>query len=179
MEAEEPTLSTTLAGASGMSTKNDIQTGFHPSNAASPFVSRMQRPSPFTLVIFGATGDLAGRKLLPALYALWREQYLPSSFSIVGVGRRDKSDKAFGEEVRKSIIEFGKGASSASEGWSDFLGHVFYQRSDVTTTEGMQGLATHLKDLESEKQLPGNRLFYLAVDPEFFAPIIEGLANRS
>ena len=60
---------------------------------------------------------------------------------------------------------------------ADFLSHVFYQRSDFTTPEGMKGLAERLHSLEPERKLPGNRLFYLATDPEFFRPIVEGLAG--
>ena len=153
---------------------NDVQSEFRSQNSKSPFVSDVQRPAPFTLVIFGATGDLAGRKLLPALWALWREQYLPPDFAIVGVGRKEKADQVFREEVRKSLIEFGKADAA---GLPDFLAHVFYQRSDITTTDGMQVVATRVRELEKEKQLPGNRLFYLAVDPEFFGPIVEGLAG--
>src|SRR5207244_10919239 len=70
----------------------------------SPFVPRGRMPDPFTLVIFGATGDLAGRKLFPALFALARGQFLPADFIVVGVGRRAKDDAAFREDVRKSLM---------------------------------------------------------------------------
>jgi glucose-6-phosphate 1-dehydrogenase len=131
-------------------------------------------PEPFTLVLFGATGDLAGRKLLPALSSLLQSKYLPPDFAVVGVGRRDKTDQAFRDDVQKDLAEFRTGTSA--DGVTDFLRHVFYQRSDFTTAEGMRGLAERLRDLERQKNLPGNRLFYLATDPEFFNPIVEGLA---
>ncbi len=158
-----------------MSTEIDVQPKSQPRDSKSPFVTDVQRPAPFTMVIFGATGDLAARKLLPALWALCRNKYLPSEFAIVGVGRKEKADQAFRAEVRKSLGEFAKDAAGESAGLTDFLAHIFYQRSDVTTADGMQALATRVQALEKEKQLPGNRLFYLAVDPEFFGPIVEGL----
>jgi glucose-6-phosphate 1-dehydrogenase len=141
----------------------------------SPFISRGRTPEPFTLVLFGATGDLAGRKLLPALSSLLQSKYLPAEFAIVGIGRRDKSDRAFRENVRTTFTEFRKGASAADV--NDFLSHVFYQSADFTNPEGMRGLAQRLQDLERELKLPGNRLFYLATDPEFFGPIVENLAG--
>src|SRR5689334_3325081 len=73
---------------------------------ASPFVSRTRPPEPFTLVLFGATGDLAGRKLLPALASLWKNEYLPDDFAIVGIGRRDKTDQSFRDDVKRELAEF-------------------------------------------------------------------------
>src|SRR5712691_13188273 len=146
-----------------------------PQARGSPFVSRVKAPEPFTLVLFGATGDLAGRKLLPALAGLLQNKYLPQEFAILGVGRRDKTDKAFRDDVQKELAEFRK--STSADDAVGFLSHVFYQRSDFTTSEGMKGLAQRLHDLERKQNLPGNRLFYLATDPEFFRPIVEGLAG--
>jgi glucose-6-phosphate 1-dehydrogenase len=148
----------------------------------SPFIPGVQQPEPFTVVIFGATGDLAARKLLPALFGLWHAQFLPAQFAIVGLGRRDKNDNDFREDTRKALATFRQDAGSA-EMVNGFLGHVFYHRADFTTAEGMQKLAQHLAGLEKEQKLPGNRLFYLATDPEYFCKIIEllagaGLVNR-
>ena len=133
-------------------------------------------PDPFTLVIFGATGDLAARKLLPALYGLWQGRFLPGEFAIVGIGRRDKNDVAFRDDVRSSIATFRKDTPAAAGGWSGFLENVFYERVDFTTSAGLRGLARRLAELEGARNLPGNRLFYLATDPEYFCRLIEGLA---
>ena len=97
------------------------------------------------------------------------------------MGRREKSDQIFREEVRKSIIEFRKDATAESNGWTEFLAHMYYQRSDIATKDGMQAVATRFAGKAAWRKekaaLPGNRLFYLAVDPEFFGPIVEGLAG--
>jgi glucose-6-phosphate 1-dehydrogenase len=138
-------------------------------------VSRVRPPEPFVLVLFGATGDLAGRKLLPALAGLLQNSYLPKQFAIVCVGRRDKTDESFREDAKKDLAEFRK--STSADDANRFLSHVFYQKADFTTREGMQELAERLHHLEQERNLPGNRLFYLATDPEFFRPIVEGLAG--
>jgi glucose-6-phosphate 1-dehydrogenase len=138
----------------------------------SPFVSRLQLLEPFSLVIFGATGDLAARKLLPALHALWQGRFLPHEFALIGVGRRDKDDGAFREDVRAAVARQSKAADSLD----GFLAHVFYQRTDFTAAQEMQALTRRLKELEAGRGLPGNRLFYLAIDPEYFQPLIESLA---
>ena len=76
-----------------------------PALKESPFLLEVQLPDPFTLVIFGATGDLTARKLLPALYGLWHAGFLPEMFAIIGVGRRDKNDDLFREEMRTAIAK--------------------------------------------------------------------------
>jgi len=135
----------------------------------------VQQPEPFTLVIFGATGDLTGRKLLPALYSLAKNQYLPPHFAVVGVGRRPKNDEQFREETQKDLSTFGQQKVTAD--FPDIFGkHLYYHPADFTTAAGHQSLAEHLKVLEKELDLPGNRLFYLATDPEYFALIIEQLS---
>src|SRR5579859_7844944 len=133
-------------------------------------------PDPFTLVIFGATGDLAARKLFPAVFALARGQFFPADFVVVGVGRRPKDDPAFREDVRKSLKS--AHADARPEEVDDFLGRVFYHRADFTTTQGLAGLGRRLGELETAQGLPGNRLFYLATDPEFFVPLVAGLAGN-
>ncbi|MFL5330349.1 MAG: glucose-6-phosphate dehydrogenase [Gemmataceae bacterium] len=146
----------------------------HPTTEMSPAVSRLKLPEPFTLVLFGATGDLAGRKLFPAMLSLWQANYLPKKFAIVGNGRREKTDAAFREEVKRDLAEFK--SSVRVEVIDSFLPHIFYQSADVTAQAGMQNLADRVAAIEKELNLPGNRLFYAATDPEFFRPIVDGLA---
>jgi glucose-6-phosphate 1-dehydrogenase len=148
-----------------------------PALKESPFLLEVQRPDPFALVIFGATGDLTARKLLPALYGLWHAGFLPELFAIIGIGRRDKNDALFREEMRTAISKSRQDLPTATNGWKDFLDHIFYYRADFTTAEGMKGIAQGLEKLEAEQNLPGNRLVYLATDPEYFGPIIEGVAG--
>jgi hypothetical protein len=127
----------------------------------SPFVSRVKPPEPFTLVLFGATGNFAGRKLLPALASLIESKYLPADFVIVGIGPRDKTDQALSADVQKDLAEFRKNVANTEN--ADFIFHVVYQRSDFTTLEGMKGLAerVHALERESVRQSPvqsGHRL---------------------
>src|SRR5204862_7850043 len=95
-----------------MTTATIVQPATGTQPPASPFVSRVKAPEPFTLVLFGATGDLAGRKLLPALASLLQSKYLPAEFAIVGIGRRDKTDQVFRDDVHKELAEFRTGDSA-------------------------------------------------------------------
>ena len=94
-------------------------------NQGSPFVSRTRPPEPFTLVLFGATGDLAGRKLLPALASLWQNEYLPEKFAIVGIGRRDKTDQVFREDVKRDLAEFRNDGVAEGAVRGGLTGHQF------------------------------------------------------
>ncbi len=153
----------------------------HPEAAASPlrspFITAAQLPDPFTLVIFGANGDLSARKLMPAICALWHRRFLPRRFAVVGLGRSDKTDEGFREEVRRGAVTFRHDVSAENDDWNRLLGNVFYHRTDFTSSDAMQSLARRLQALESQGELPGNRLAYLATDPEYFCRIIEGLAG--
>lgn len=148
-----------------------------PTPPHSPFVPMVQPPEPFTLVIFGVTGDLAARKLLPALYGLCHGRFLPESFAVVGVGRRDKSDDSLRAEARQAISKVRQDWPAAADRCDDFLAKVFYYRADFTKPEALPGLARRLQELEAAGNLPGNRLYYLATDPEYFGLIVEGLGG--
>jgi glucose-6-phosphate 1-dehydrogenase len=139
-------------------------------------VPNVQPPEPFALVIFGATGDLTARKLMPALARLFHGRFLPAQFAIIGVGRREKTDDIFRKEMQAAISPMRQESQPAFVE-EDFLSNVFYHQADFTTVEGMRELRKRLESLETERHLPGNRLFYLATAPEFFGPIIEGLAG--
>jgi glucose-6-phosphate 1-dehydrogenase len=143
----------------------------------SPFLAGVQLPDPFTLVIFGANGDLSARKLMPALYGLWHRRFLPQQFVVVGSGRADKTDEVFRQEVRKDVVTFRQDMPAQNDDWDGFLGSVFYQQADVTASDGIQGIVRRLQKLESQRGLPGNRLAYLATDPQYFCRIIECLAD--
>jgi glucose-6-phosphate 1-dehydrogenase len=140
-------------------------------------VTSTQPPEPFSLVVFGATGDLAARKLFPALYGLWQGKFLPENFVIVGIGRRDKTDDSFRADVQKALATFRHDWPPAGDGQSSFLSHIAYHRADISDSKAMQGLGGRLEKLEAERHLPGNRLFYLATDPQFFGPAVQSLAE--
>jgi glucose-6-phosphate 1-dehydrogenase len=130
----------------------------------------------FTLVIFGATGVLTANKLVPALFSLSHGGYFAAPFLVVGVGRRDKDDSRFRQELREAAKAHGGVRPETAEFWDEFANRLWYHRADFTAAAGYGTLAERLQDLEMAHGLNGNRLFYLATDPDHFPVIVEQLA---
>jgi len=136
---------------------------------------RMQRtPEPCTVIIFGATGDLTHRKLVPALYNLQRERLLPPGFSVVGFARRDWTDAFFRESLLHNAQEFSRSGIEAPL-WESFAEGVSYVQSAFDDAKGYQALAKRLNELDEQRGASGNRLFYLSTPPESYATIIQQL----
>jgi len=129
---------------------------------------------PCTLVIFGATGDLTHRKLVPALYNLAADGDLPSGLTVVGFARRDKTDEQFRSELEAASRKFSRQTVQDAL-WKNFEESVFYHRSEFGDAEGYKSLVERLDRIDAERGTGGNRLFYLAVAPEQFGEILEHL----
>ncbi len=143
-----------------------------------PFLDTLitrQRAEPCTVVIFGATGDLTHRKLIPALYNLAATGDLPPQFKVVGFARRDKPDEVFRAELEEGNQKHSRQGHNA-ELWSTFAQSIHYHRSEFTDTEGYRALKAQLEKFDAERGAPANRLFYLATAPEFFQVVLEQLA---
>jgi glucose-6-phosphate 1-dehydrogenase len=141
-----------------------------------PLIEGLERlpVPPTTLVIFGATGDLAHRKLLPALYNLAHEGALPERFKLVGIARREKAHEDFAEECRTSIREYSRRPPD-EEVLNGLLAHVHYIPSSFDDPEGYKTLAQTLDQLDQEAGQPLNRDYYLSTAPEYFGVIVEQL----
>lgn len=137
---------------------------------------RMSRNiDPCTLVIFGATGDLTGRKLAPALYNLGKDGLLPPNFACVGFARRPKTHQQFREELKQEIGTYSRTLPIDEGFWKTFQEQVFYHQSEFDQDEGYEALKTLLSQLDSKLATRGNRLFYLSVQPKYFPVIIAKL----
>jgi len=132
-------------------------------------------PEPCALVIFGATGDLTHRKLVPALYNLAAEGALPQAVSVVGFARRDKTDAVFRTELEEAARKHSRQALDDPL-WSGFSDSIFYHRSAFDDTEGYRSLARRLDELDASRGTRGNRLFYLASAPDQFETILHNLS---
>ena len=102
---------------------------------------------------------------------------MPPELVIVGVGRRAKTDDQFRADVQQALAKFRPDAAAQPDVVQRFLGRIFYHCGDFSKPQGLAELRTHVEALEKEHELPGNRLFYLATDPEFFAPIVDELSQ--
>ncbi len=121
-----------------------------------------------TFVLFGSTGDLAKRKIFPALYNLYVDNKLPQPISIIGLGRSDLSQKDFQEKVKESIFSFSRRLEHDTDEMDDFLDSFRYMTLDVTNKEGYKELLHLVEQREAELKIKQNRTFYLSVAPEFF-----------
>lgn len=128
-----------------------------------------------TFVLFGATGDLAKRKIYPALYNLFLEKKLPPSFHVIGLGRRELSDEAFQASVEQSLTRFSRRAANDSQVVSSFISAFRYNVLDIGRKEDYTKLLQRIEQREKELSLTPNRMFYLSVGPEFFAAIAENI----
>ncbi|MDM5214668.1 glucose-6-phosphate dehydrogenase [Peribacillus sp. NJ4] len=128
-----------------------------------------------TFVLFGATGDLAKRKIYPALFNLFLDKKMPQSFSIIGLGRRELSDGTFQTNVEHSLRTFSRRFIEDKAKLKEFIDAFRYSQLDVTDVEGYQELLNLVQRRERELNIPENRLFYLSVAPEFFDVIASNI----
>jgi glucose-6-phosphate 1-dehydrogenase len=132
-------------------------------------------PQPCTLVIFGGSGDLAKRKLLPALYNLALDGVLPEQFAVVGVGRREMSDDAFRAFAREGIEKYSR-RDIDPDRWREFEKRIYFHRGDLDDSGCYRELRAHLEEIEPEHGIPGNRVFYLSIPPSSFSGCVEHLS---
>ncbi|WP_437594633.1 glucose-6-phosphate dehydrogenase [Sorangium sp. So ce1000] len=128
--------------------------------------------SPAALVIFGASGDLTRRKLLPAVYNLSLSRLLTGGFAVVGVARRPKPD--FAKEMREAVAKYSRRPLEEAS-WSELEKGISYVQGSFDEAETYTRLAAELERLDAERGTRKNRVFYLAVGPDQFAPIVRGL----
>ena len=129
-------------------------------------------------VIFGGTGDLTKRKLIPAIFSLMYEERLPENFTIVAIGRREKTNQQYRDEMYESAKQFCR-FSLNDKLWNIFSKRIFYKNFDFTSdNKGYKNLDLFLEKMDTKYLTGGKRLFYLAVAPEFFEGIIRNLKNN-
>lgn len=140
------------------------------------------RPEPCGLIIFGASGDLTHRKLLPALFQLYQRNLMPKNFYIVGCARTAMTDESFREKTEESLRSRFK--DSSDEDIERFIRLCFYVSGNYQDPELHSALTTRLEQLDKEYMLEGNHIFYLSVPPSLYSPIVQelgkaGLAQES
>ncbi len=134
-------------------------------------------PEPFILVIFGASGDLTKRKLIPAVYSLFRQGLQPEKFSVIGFARRPQTDAGFAEAMRQGIESLAHEitADEPKDLWPRFAARLFYHRGEFHEPKDYQALRERLEEMSKKEGIPGNYIFYLATQPDYFGPIAERL----
>src|SRR6266550_883720 len=133
-------------------------------------------PQACTVIIFGATGDLTMRKLIPALYNIAADGELPPQVAVIGFARRPKTDEEFRKEQEESTKKFSR-QEVRDEIWDGFAKALFYHQSEFHDANGYKTLAERLEKIDKERGTGGNRLFYLAVAPDQFEAILKNLKD--
>lgn len=139
---------------------------------------RMEKTAgPCTIVIFGASGDLTKRKLVPALYRLMQERLIPAECAIVGVARTDMTTDDFRAKMKEAIAEFSEAKSVDDAVWNSFAEKLYYLPLDIGTPEDYTKLRDLLAEVDPRHGTQGNHLFYLSVAPRFYADSVKNLAS--
>lgn len=137
----------------------------------------MRKPDPCVLVIFGASGDLTARKLIPALYEMHLANALSPKFRVLGVSRREKSDESWRDELAASVKAHAKGWDPAR--WNEFAKCIHYFAGDAAQAEMYGALQERLSQFDEQYGTRGNRLFYLSVGPELYESIVQRIEDAS
>jgi glucose-6-phosphate 1-dehydrogenase len=134
-------------------------------------------PDPCALVIFGASGDLTHKKIMPALYALAVRRLLPPRFAIVGAARTDGDDDSFRQDMQDAVKQHARDPFR-QEVWDELAAQLHWVTTDFADAGGEDKLHDLVRQLDEQEQLGGNRVFYLAVPPPAFPTIVEALGQR-
>ncbi len=140
-------------------------------------LSLRRTPDPCALVIFGASGDLTHKKLMPALYALMVRRLLPPRFAIVGVARTEGDDDTFRKDMKEAVQQHARD-EFRDDVWEELAANMRYVATDFADEGGEDKLEQLAEQLDKEQNLGGNRVYYLAVPPVAFATIVDALGKR-
>ena len=130
---------------------------------------------PIAAVIFGATGDLTHRKIIPAFYHLAKNNLFPEGSAIIGFARRPKSDDDFRKDLWEALQKYSHTKPVDEEVWKKLAAHIYYFQGELDQAESYKKLAEKLTSLPEHEKIAGNYLFYLATSPEYFGPAAQNL----
>ncbi len=140
-----------------------------------------RQPDPSAIVIFGAGGDLTSRKLIPALFNLFLDGWLPEKVAIRGLDRREMNDKEFRQHLREGVDRHSRRTDFEEKAWDEFAGKLTYQQSDLTAASTYKTLAGWLKEAEQQWQdqwnMASNKIFYLAIPPSMIETVAKHLGK--
>lgn len=131
--------------------------------------------TPTIIIIFGAGGDLTWRKLVPALYNLYLDQWLPDQFVIIGVDRQDMNDHAFGQRLRDGVNRFSRQGRVDEARWASFAAHLSYSSAELNADQTFTELAELISSKSEAWNQKPNQVFYLAIPPSLLETVVQGL----
>ncbi|MDH3256891.1 MAG: glucose-6-phosphate dehydrogenase (NADP(+)), partial [Nitrospinota bacterium] len=137
----------------------------------------MDQPENCIIVIFGASGDLTQRKLVPALFDLYRKKLLPEGFAVLGVSRTSLTDTAFRNQIAESLTDHSAKTAADKTTIKNFLKRLHYLTIDTAKSEHYKKLNTRLKSLDAQYHVNGNFIFYLSISPSMYETIVDHLGT--
>ncbi|MEJ2004798.1 MAG: glucose-6-phosphate dehydrogenase, partial [Cyclobacteriaceae bacterium] len=132
---------------------------------------------PTVFIIFGGTGDLAWRKLVPAIYNLYLDDWMPEHFAVIGNGRSELTDDDYREKLHSGIDKFSRRGAPDKKTWKAFSDHIYFQSADIKDPKTFKDLEKRVNRFKKEWGGDINVIFYLAVAPRFFSTIAEHVAK--
>ena len=133
--------------------------------------------NPSIFIIFGASGDLTWRKLVPALYNLFLDQWLPEKFKVLGLGLDNMKDTQFRDHLRRGVDQFSRRGKTKDDSWKTFAGNLHYEKADLESVKAYEKLASRLDEQDKAWDTQANRIFYLALPPGMIEPVTRHLAD--
>ncbi|MCL4110382.1 UNVERIFIED_CONTAM: hypothetical protein GTU68_025394 [Idotea baltica] len=130
-----------------------------------------------TVIIFGASGDLTARKLIPALYLLWKDGYLDDESPIIGAARREKTDESFRKEMFESVSRHSRTGPVSEEAWAKFATRLYYRRLDLGDSDSYKTFRSSVDQIEGDVGGTTQRIVYMSVGANLFVPAVESLAE--
>ena len=139
---------------------------------------RAIKAQPTIFIIYGATGDLCWRKLAPALYNLFLDDWMPEKFAIIGIGRSPLSNEEFRNKLLEGINQFSRSGKAAEDKWAQFSSQIFYEAADLNNYETYTGFCKKIDVYEAEWNVKPYVIHYLAVAPALFPVIASNIAKN-
>ncbi len=133
-------------------------------------------PEPTVFVIFGAGGDLAWRKLIPALYNLFLDGWMPKEYEILGLGHGEMGEEDYRAYLRKGVDKFSRRGRAKKDSWDDFASHVSFVNAELGESKVYEDMAKTLAGLDKKWDIHANHIFYLALPPALIGDVIKELA---
>jgi glucose-6-phosphate 1-dehydrogenase len=134
-------------------------------------------PEPTVFVIFGAAGDLAYRKLIPALYSLFLDHWLPEQFLIIGTGHRHTPEEEFRRHLREGVDQYSRKGKTRDQEWAEFANHLSFMTADLDQPGTFEEMAQKLAAQDKAWNTHANRVFYLSLPPTMIEPVARGLVK--
>lgn len=137
----------------------------------------LKKTKPILFIIFGGNGDLAHRKIIPALFNLYLEKHLPENFKIIGTSRQNLTDAKYRNSLLKGVNSFSRTGKANKENWQEFSSQITYHSADINELSSFNEFANQINELQKEWKEQMDILYYCAVSPELFCTIAENISK--